>query len=67
MGCLTVPSLVLVGGGEIIHGLKRLQCMPVYADAPSHLPGPSVIQLFAVMEKSGTNIISFYYYFYTMV
>ena len=60
MAYLTVPSLVWVGGGEIIYGLKGLQCAPLDADVRSHLSGPSAIQLLAAMKGSGTCILTRY-------
>ena len=42
--------LVWVGGGANIHGLKRLQCGPLYADVRSDLSGPFPFQLLAERE-----------------
>ena len=39
-------AAIRLGGwwrGEIIHGLKRLQCGPLFADMRSHVSGPSAI------------------------
>ena len=43
-------------------GLKQLQCMPFNSDVRCHLSVPSVIQLLAAMEGSGTSIIIFIFY-----
>ena len=55
---LTVPSLVWVGGCEIIHGLMQLQCAPVYAGVRSDLTSLVPLQFSYLLQgrESGTRI-----------